>query len=244
MEIITVIASELDKKYLRQLVLPNLSNDTSKNLAGVVVNKPWGNEYLMFKNDTMEVWHLSINHLQSTSLHCHPRKKTALIVLSGRALFSSLNDSRELGPLDGAVIEAGTFHATQAISAGGAKILEFETPPMKHDLIRLKDRYGRAASEYESADFMISDDKNFRLNHGAVDYGFEFRDNNFYLAHTHSSGWEDFKQEASDVMAVVLKGRVLVDNIQFHACDLVKFSKLHSLEILDNSLLLCVTAKR
>lgn len=139
--------SQLDKDYLK--IHKYSVKPISVNLQNVVVTKPWGYEYLMFQNPETEVWNLSIKYQRSTSMHCHPNKKTALVVLSGRALFSTLNESWELMPHDTMVIDFGTFHSTQSLSKEGLVLLEFETPPMKHDLLRLEDKYGRARKGYE-----------------------------------------------------------------------------------------------
>ncbi|OGN02032.1 MAG: hypothetical protein A2651_01395 [Candidatus Yanofskybacteria bacterium RIFCSPHIGHO2_01_FULL_42_12] len=139
--------SELDKDYIKINKYP--ISPISVNLKNVVVTKPWGYEYLMFKNNETEIWNLSIKYQRSTSMHCHPNKKTALVVLSGRAQFSTLNESWELMPHDVMIIDKGTFHSTQSLSKEGLVLLEFETPPMKHDLLRLEDKYGRARKGYE-----------------------------------------------------------------------------------------------
>lgn len=141
-----------DKRKLahRSIETAPLDVDWSK----MVVNKPWGYEYLLTNTPLVEVWHLSLEYLKSTSTHCHPNKKTALIVLDGQAKFSTLNRSMDLFPLDAVVIDAGVFHSTKCLSKKGLKLLEIETPPMKHDLIRLKDRYGRANTGYEGKEKM------------------------------------------------------------------------------------------
>lgn len=158
--------SLLDRQYLsvRAYVATPISADLSK----LVVTKPWGYEYLFLQHPVSEVWHLNIKHNQSTSMHCHPNKKTALVVLEGKALFSSLHESMELDPLDAVVIHPGTFHSTQAISLEDATVLELETPPMKHDLVRLEDKYGRAMSGYENIDKMILNGHHVRLSVGEL----------------------------------------------------------------------------
>lgn len=144
----------LDKNYLatRQYQATPISADFFK----LVVNKPWGNEYLVYSNPSIEIWNLFIKHNSATSMHCHPKKKTSLVILDGQASFSSLNGSMELFPMDAVIIEAGTFHSTQAISKNGVRALEFETPPMKHDLVRLEDKYGRANEGYEGLEKMVA----------------------------------------------------------------------------------------
>ena len=60
------------------------------NLSNVVVPKPWGYEYLVYHTPSSEVWSLFIKHNQATSMHCHPNKKTALILLDGVAELTTL----------------------------------------------------------------------------------------------------------------------------------------------------------
>lgn len=142
--------SLLDKKYV-ELHSP-IASTASVDFSTLAVNKPWGHEYLMLSRPEVEVWSLFIGHNKATSMHCHPNKKTALVVLDGNALFSSLNESMELSPLDAIVIDPGVFHSTQGLSKSGIRVLEFETPPMKHDLFRLEDKYGRVNEGYEGID--------------------------------------------------------------------------------------------
>jgi mannose-6-phosphate isomerase-like protein (cupin superfamily) len=114
----------------------------------VYCEKPWGKEFLYFENTDVAVWYLKIDKGQSTSMHCHPNKKTALLILDGIAEFSFLNDSRHLYAFDKVMIRSGVFHQTKAIT--DLRLLEFETPRDKYDLIRLEDRYGRAGTAYEN----------------------------------------------------------------------------------------------
>lgn len=118
-----------------------------------IVNKPWGYEYLVYENDDVGLWFLHINENQSTSMHCHPQKTTGLVVLDGSIELSFLADKRKLNKLDKVMIRRGLFHSSKAISFGGARIFEIETPKDKHDLVRLNDRYGRQAKPYEDASF-------------------------------------------------------------------------------------------
>ena len=49
----------------------------------IAKRKPWGCEFLAYENDNVAIWHLLIDPWAETSLHCHPNKKTGLIVLEG-----------------------------------------------------------------------------------------------------------------------------------------------------------------
>lgn len=114
-----------------------------------VVRKPWGYEYLVYQNDKVGLWLLHLSPGASTSLHCHPRKKTGLVLLSGEAHLSYLNDGVHLKPLDRVMIRPGLFHSTKAVSPDGIMLLEIETPRDKENLVRLEDAYGREAKPYE-----------------------------------------------------------------------------------------------
>ena len=115
----------------------------------VIVNKPWGYEYLAYENKHVGLWFLHIEEGQETSLHCHPKKDTGLIVLDGVVDVSFLNDINRLNTGRKIMIRKGLFHSTKSLSEGGANIFEIETPKIKHDLVRLEDKYGRKAKPYE-----------------------------------------------------------------------------------------------
>jgi|LakMenEpi03Aug12_release.lakeMendotaPanAssembly.Ray.scaffolds.fasta_scaffold30348_4 hypothetical protein len=118
-----------------------------------IVKKPWGYEYLAYQNEDVGLWFLYISPNQSTSMHCHPKKTTGLVLLDGKAEVSFLADTRVLNSLDKVMIRRGLFHSTKALSDDGAWIFEIETPKDKHDLVRLKDRYGRSHKPYEDNTF-------------------------------------------------------------------------------------------
>jgi len=126
----------------------------------LIVKKPWGYEYLAFQNEYVAIWMLHIARTRRTSMHCHPRKKTGLALLSGHATFQHADGAIELNPLDGVIIERGAFHLTEASSSlpitpaseNGIWVLEIESPPLKTDLVRMNDLYGRTGAAYEGAD--------------------------------------------------------------------------------------------
>ena len=115
----------------------------------IIVNKPWGYEYLAYENEHVGLWFLHIKEGYQTSLHCHPKKDTGLIVLDGSVDVSFLNDINRLVSGRKIMIRKGLFHSTKALSNGGANIFEIETPKLKPDLVRLEDKYGRKAKPYE-----------------------------------------------------------------------------------------------
>ena len=122
---------------------------------GVIVTKPWGHEYLMYQSPMVGIWYLYIKHGAQTSLHCHPTKKTGLILLAGEARVSFLNDSVNLRPPAKLMIRPGLFHATSSISTDGVAVIEVETPPDKSNLVRLEDEYDRKGRPYEGQEAMV-----------------------------------------------------------------------------------------
>ena len=128
----------------------------------IIVNKPWGYEYLWYQNEKVAIWFLYIKKGQSTSLHCHAKKRTSLIVLDGIIQCRTLDDKYQLNTLESVVLEPCVFHASMALSEEGVFLMEIETPPMKGDLVRMQDAYGRQNSGYEktneySKDFHLYD---------------------------------------------------------------------------------------
>lgn len=120
-----------------------------------IVQKPWGYEYLMYENGVVAVWYLFIKQGARTSLHCHPRKKTGLILLSGEAVVSFLNGSQIVRPLSKLMMREGLFHSTEATAPDGIVVLETETPCEKENLVRLEDSYGRQEQPYEGSEAIV-----------------------------------------------------------------------------------------
>ncbi len=120
-----------------------------------IVKKPWGYEYLAYKNKDVALWFLYIKHTHSTSLHCHPKKTTGLILLDGKAEVSFFNNTNKLDPGSKIMIRKGLFHTTKATDEKGAFVFEIETPVDKQDLVRFRDSYGREGKPYEDSSHEI-----------------------------------------------------------------------------------------
>ena len=119
------------------------------------VIKPWGSEYTIYKNLTTSMKLLRIQSGKSTSLHCHPIKKTGFILIKGEVEVSLgfYNIKKLLAP-SRLMIRPGLFHATKNSNKNYAVIFEVETPIDKDDLVRFKDNYGRENQPYEGKNFM------------------------------------------------------------------------------------------
>lgn len=142
--------SPKDQFHLNRLYDSDYAQSSQpKDYRNIVVVKPWGYEYLIFENEEVAIWYLSINHNHSTSMHCHSRKKTSLTILDGMAQCITFGKRNELSTAESIIFEKGVFHSTKSISENGIKLLELETPVDKTDLTRLDDSYGRQKSGYE-----------------------------------------------------------------------------------------------
>ena len=134
----------------------NSNSPQPKNYKNMVVLKPWGYEYLIFENEFVATWFLHIKSGHSTSMHCHPQKKTSLILLSGNALCNTFEKRFYLNAMDAIILGKTVFHSTKALSPGGIDLIEIETPPDKTDLVRMNDLYGRQKEGYEGLTEMCS----------------------------------------------------------------------------------------
>ena len=113
-----------------------------------VISKPWGHEYRIYRDPFFDIWLLTIGSGHSTSEHCHPRKSTALICLSGEGYLRVQGHAYRLSAGDIVVIGRGVFHLTKNIGTQPLEVIEVEVPRNKFDLVRAEDSYGRKASPY------------------------------------------------------------------------------------------------
>ena len=180
-----------------------------------VVIKPWGKENVVYRNsDKLCVTLLNINYNKKTSLHCHPKKKTGFIVLSGKALIQLglwKSSSKIYTSPSKLMIRTGLFHSIKAISKKGLVALEFETPVNKNDLVRFKDFYGREKKPYEGKNNIIKltkDDVIFKKTKKAQKFIF---DKKVELSMETHRSFKLLKKEKMQTIFAVIDGNV-VDN--------------------------------
>jgi rfaE bifunctional protein nucleotidyltransferase chain/domain len=121
-----------------------------------VNDKPWGKEYLAYQNNKIGIWILHINKEQETSLHCHFKKDTILLPLSGCFKINLFDKFKILNLFESLYIPRKTFHGLHSYSDNGI-IMEIEiyTEDIeytdKNDLLRIKDIYNRDKEKYETS---------------------------------------------------------------------------------------------
>jgi hypothetical protein len=115
-----------------------------------VIDKPWGFEYITYINDIIAILILHINKNKMTSLHCHPKKTTGLIVLRGSVQINFIDSPSKIlvAPANESIFR-GRFHQIVALS-DDVILMEVETPIDCEDIVRLTDNYGRADNTYNS----------------------------------------------------------------------------------------------
>jgi acetolactate synthase I/II/III large subunit len=226
-----------------------LSKDKT-NYSEVIVRKPWGYEYLIYQNKYVSVWILHILKKQETSMHCHPQKKTSLIVLNGRVICKNLQNiySRKTG--ESVIINKEVFHSTSNNSNKNAVIMEIESPNNKHDLLRLKDKYGREKKGYEKkSDFSVNTN-----NYNYITLKSEKTYHN--LTKKFSSSSITFinikniidlnklikKNLGTKSLITILSGKIKLNNKVYHPADTIDLSyvslNLNNLMFFDNLILL------
>lgn len=186
-------------------------NNSSIDLKKYLVKKPWGCEHIAYQNDVCCVGLLKIDYNQETSLHCHPNKKTGLIVVEGEVQIElGFYDTKILKAPSKIMIRPGLFHSTKCISKEGCIILEVENPVDKNDLIRFKDQYGREDKPYEGLEKMKKiSSAELVFNEPLDENGDEFKFKNVQVSiEKHIDIKKIIKEEPETIFAIVERGIV------------------------------------
>ena len=151
----------------------NKENSIKINYLNKLFKKPWGYEYLSYQNEKIGIWILHIYENLKTSLHCHFKKDTILLVLSGTLRIDLYNTYKILNECEMLYIPANTFHGIMSYVKEGV-ILEIEIYSEninysdKEDLLRLKDVYNRDKNSYigsvEEINLQDNNSVNFHIN--------------------------------------------------------------------------------
>lgn len=134
-----------------------VNNNKYVDYYNCVCIKPWGYEFLVYQTDKIGMWFLKINKGHGTSLHTHFHKDTFVIVLSGTAKLTLIdNEIISLGPLSSVHVPKNKFHAFSSFS-DEVLLIEIEIFDKtasfsdKNDLLRIDDQYNRKKTGYESS---------------------------------------------------------------------------------------------
>lgn len=151
------IISTIDEKAICEKSHVRLRDNSERISYFQKVNdKPWGKEYLAYQNHQIGIWILHIDKGKETSLHCHFKKDTLLIPLSGCVKIGLFQGFKIMHLFESLYIPREVFHSIHAYS-DGAVLMEIEiytdliSYTDKNDLLRLKDIYNRDKDKYETS---------------------------------------------------------------------------------------------
>ncbi len=184
------------------------------NYLNKLVKKPWGNEYLIYENGIVAVWMLNIESNKNTSLHCHTKKKTGLILLEGEIdVELGFYDKKKLSAPDKVMLRTGLFHSSKSINTN-SKLLEIETPIDKEDLVRFEDNYGRQEKPYEGKKFFLelSKDEILFKEPGSCKQEYRFKDS--ILKFERHYNCDELISKSDDTIFAIIKGGLFSENSQ------------------------------
>lgn len=203
-----------------------MGKNLSINFKKYIVDKPWGYEYIAYQNKDCCVGFLKLNYNKETSLHCHPKKKTGLIVVQGKVQIKlGFYDTRVLSAPSKIMIRPGLFHSTKCISKEGCILLEIENPVDKKDLVRFKDQYGREQKPYEGLENMRKiTQEEIIFNDPNNEHGNKYKFKNIQVSiEKHTNIKKIIKEKSGTIFAIIERGLVdMKKNYVLSVGDLVR----------------------
>lgn len=151
------IVDEKEQELVNQHKALEEKQNKPESYSKKVCIKPWGYEFLVYESKKIGMWCVTIKKNHATSLHCHFKKDTLLIVLSGCARIEFVDgEVKSLSTLQSLFIPKKKFHSLGSFSET-TQILEIEIFSNqvnfsdKNDLLRINDQYHRKSTGYESS---------------------------------------------------------------------------------------------
>lgn len=114
-----------------------------------IIEKPWGNEFLLYQTKNVSLWILNLISNGSTSLHAHKLKDTYLIPINNRVRMNNLDKLYNLKKKKIIFIPKKKFHQSKNINKSMLNLIEIELPNKKNDIIRHHDYYGRKDNSFK-----------------------------------------------------------------------------------------------
>ncbi len=184
------------------------------NYDNRVVYKPWGEEYNIFRNKRkIAITYLKIKKGFSTSLHCHPKKKTGFLILKGIAevqIGIYKKNIKKYNPMSILVLRPGLFHRIKASNNNDLYALEIENPYLKNDLIRMKDDYGRSKKGYENlknSRAITNNDTIFKTpNYNEKK---KYRLNGIKISISYYRNFKSYKSYDDKSVSIILDGKII-----------------------------------
>ena len=216
-------------------------NSQPINYLNKVNDKPWGKEYLSYQNKKIGIWILYVNKEQETSLHCHFKKDTILINISGCFKINLYNDYKILNLFECLYVPRNTFHGIHSYTDNSILMeIEIYTQSIqytdKNDLLRIKDKYSRDKTNYETSVKEREPTENEIMNfdsHNTYSIG----DTDIFILEL--TNFTDIKTKYEKV--IILEGCVYSDGKRITAGSFIDLEKKYSF-LTDNVKVLCLSS--
>lgn len=206
-------------------------NSEFKDYLNKIYIKPWGKEYMSYQNKNIGIWILKIDKNKQTSVHCHFKKDTILVCLSGCFKINLYNSYKILNTLQMIYIPKNTFHGIYSYTNNDI-LMEIEIYSYhvnysdKNDLLRLRDVYVRDKDTYSLSANELEDNnkENMIFEEGNI-YNLnktEIRINKF-------DSIESFKKLNKYSLNFILSGSLFYDGLKVSDGSLIKYNDTMSL---------------
>lgn len=150
-------ANASEKEIVRNNWNLALETHQRKEYKNAVCIKPWGYEFLAYESNKLGIWFLKLTKGGATSLHTHFHKDSFVIVISGCAKITLIdNEVIDLSCMKSVFIPKYKFHSLATFS-DETYLMEIEIfdPTVeftdKNDLLRIDDPYKRKKTGYEAS---------------------------------------------------------------------------------------------
>jgi rfaE bifunctional protein nucleotidyltransferase chain/domain len=230
MEFIQILESE--KNICKSSAGKTRVNSDKYNYANKLYKKPWGNEYLAYQNTEIGIWVLKVNKGMETSVHCHFKKDTLLICLSGSFKINLYDSFRILNPIECLYIPREVFHGIHAYGDNCVLMeIELYTDTIKYtdknDLLRLRDVFNRDKNRYETS-ITEEDDENCKNMNFHEEYKYVITHTEVYIMKLNNiNNDERYKLRNSKIF--LLEGIIYNDNKRITAGSIIDVNKSISL---------------
>jgi rfaE bifunctional protein nucleotidyltransferase chain/domain len=215
-------------------------NSKKINYFHKVNDKPWGKEYLAYQSKYIGIWILHINKDQETSLHCHFKKDTILIPLSGSFKINLFNDFTIINLLESLYFPKETFHGIHSYCENGVLMeIEIYTDQIeytdKNDLLRIKDMYNRDRINYEKS---ILEREPYENEIMIFEKDNNYKFNNTKLKILKVNTIEEIKNDYDII--VLLDGSIFSNGKKITSGSFIELDQQHSI-LSENVELLCIS---
>mgnify|MGYP001432763529 CR=1 FL=1 len=136
------MAKQAEIAKMRELV--EIAEGKTLEYSDFITPKPWGIEIIVEQNDLFVIKRLYVMKGERLSLQYHEKKRETIMYLDGRG---QIFKNGEYYPMtkDGDVVRINPYqiHRIEADKDSSLRLLEVSSPELD-DVVRIKDKYGRA----------------------------------------------------------------------------------------------------